>query len=196
MASPLVLLMLGYISLKFSEHQLGSYGLPWSLDLVFIGSAYFLIGHKMSIFLMNFKQSFIWFFVATATFCLVHYLFDETIDLNLRKYDDFLICTVQALSSIYLIFVVSKFLSLSTICNKVLAYIGNGSLFILIFHWPFQQKSFVFFNAHWPDQTTLEINAFLSFMIGIIFPLLIWELVKSNYYLSNLLLPRKFTARV
>ena len=126
----------------------------------------------------------------------MHYLFDETIDLNLRKYGDFLICTVQALSSIYLIFVVSKFLSLSSICNKVLAYIGNGSLFILIFHWPFQQKSFAFFNAHWPDKTSLEINALLCFMIGIIFPLLIWEVVKSNYHLTNLMLPRKLTAGV
>ena len=87
----LVLFILGYTSLKFSEHQLGTYGLPWSLDLVFIGSAYFLIGHKMSIYLTNFKQSFIWFFVATATFCLTHYFFDETIDLNLRWYGDFLI---------------------------------------------------------------------------------------------------------
>ncbi|WP_045751379.1 acyltransferase family protein [Candidatus Methylopumilus turicensis] len=192
----LVLFILGYTSLKFSEHQLGTYGLPWSLDLVFIGSAYFLIGHKMSIYLTNFKQSFIWFFVATATFCLTHYFFDETIDLNLRWYGDFLICTVQALSSIYLIFVLSKFLSLSNICNKVLAYIGNGSLFILIFHWPFQQKSFAFFNAHWAEKTSLEINSLLSFTIGIIFPLLIWEVVKRNYHLSNLMLQRKLTARV
>ncbi len=145
---------------------------------------------------MDFHGVKIWFFVATATFCLIHYFFDETIDLNLRWYGDFLICTVQALSSIYLIFVLSKFLSLSTICNKVLAYIGNGSLFILIFHWPFQQKSFTFFNAHWAEKTSLEINSLLSFTIGIIFPLLIWEVVKRNYHLSNLMLQRKLTARV
>ena len=90
----------------------------------------------------------------------------------------------------------SKFLSLSNICNKVLLPIGNGSLFILIFHWPFQQKSFAFFNAHWAEKTSLEINSLLSFTIGIIFPLLIWEVVKRNYHLSNLMLQRKLTARV
>ena len=38
----LVLFMLGYISLKFSKHQLGTYGLPWSLDLVFFSNSNFM----------------------------------------------------------------------------------------------------------------------------------------------------------
>lgn len=158
--------------------------------MVFIGAAYFAMGHVVASFVINFKPNVIWSLIAAITFCLLHCFFDETIDLNLRLYGNFLICTLQAVSAIYLVLTLSNLLTSYSVLKRLFSYLGNGSLFILIFHWPFQLKSFGFLQSHFPHDS-IAINGVLSFLCGIIFPLLIWEITKRQHWMSVLLLHRK-----
>lgn len=174
-----VLFLIGFILLKFQATLIngvagGGFGnnripeLPWSIDLVFIGAAYFAMGHVVASFVINFKPNVIWSLITAITFCLLHFFFDETIDLNLRLYGNFLICTLQAFSAIYLVLTLSNLLISYSALKRLFSYLGNGSLFILIFHWPFQLKSFGFLQSHFPHDS-IVINGALSFYTGLFF---------------------------
>jgi len=199
LVSASVLLLIGYLALKFQATMVNESGvlgkneipeLPWSMDLLFIGSAYFILGHVLAEYVINFKPKSVWSLIAAFIFGSLHYFFDDTVDLNLRVYGNLLICTLQAISAIYIVLVLSKFLDTFEKIRRLFCYIGSGSLFILIFHWPVQRKLFDVLQSISDHQDTIAINGAVAFLCGIMVPLMIWEMTKRLHWMSAILLPK------
>jgi len=161
--------------------------LPWSLDLVPISAAFLLLGYgcRDRVAAMRFEAPA--FALAAIAFAALHGLFDETIDLNIRLYGHPLVATAQALLGIYLCLSAAAWLARFALAKRVLAYIGSGTLFILIFHIFFQWKVF---NVLSPLVEPPWVAALCGLAAGVALPLLMWELVKRSRGLSALMLPR------
>lgn len=161
-------------------------GLPWSLDLTFFSTACMLAGFLLRKTVMAMHLSPLGLLVATLAFALLHGYFDETIDLNLRAYGDPLICTLQAALGIYIVLCASSLLQRYAAFRHSLSYIGSASLFILLFHYTAQGRTFLVLS-HISDNRYLLGAASLA--AGLLLPLLILELVRRQRHLSALLLP-------
>ncbi len=168
-------------------------GLPFSIDIVFIGAFFFLLGFLLKQEVIEFKIQAKYFLFFLVLFGLCQYCFNYRIDLYVRKYDNLIISTLEAFSGIYIVLCVSSLISKYQLITKIFAYIGSGSLFILIFHFIFQNQAAKFFGIHYHTNYFTE---FCAFIIGFTIPLLLWELVKINDYLSLLFLPLKSNKKV
>ncbi|NET73640.1 MAG: acyltransferase family protein, partial [Sphaerospermopsis sp. SIO1G2] len=163
-------------------------GLPFSTDILFFGSFFFLLGFLCKSQVVSLKFQPIYFIFSLLIFGFCHYRYNYTIDLNFRKYDNLVISTVEAILGIYLVLSISSWLSKFNQIKNILAYIGTGSLFLLLFHYIVQREVYLFLQAHLRFK---YLNLTLAFITGTSIPLLGWELVKRNKYLSLLFLPLK-----
>ena len=196
-AVALALLGTGYFVMKFlAANDLPVFGhpikagtgLPWSIDLIPATSPFLLLGFCLRNRVRTFAFWLPGFLSATAIFSGLHLCFNETIDFNQRLYGEFFIATAQALSGIYLTLSLAAILEKSAPCRNILAYIGAGSLFILIFHFYIQKDSFDFLSVIMPG---LYPAASTSFFLACALPLLIREAVRRNALLRILLFPAK-----
>lgn len=162
-------------------------GLPWSLDLLPISIAWILAGHLLSKQVQTLQVSWIYSLLALALFVCLHLFFDEVIDLNLRVYGVPWISTLQAVAGIYLTLVAAMLLQRLGKWAEPLAYIGSGSLFILLFHAFVQGKAF---NVVFRVSPTLLLPGVISLIAAVVLPLIFWELTKRSSVLSALLLPQ------
>ena len=163
-------------------------GLPWSLDLVPITMAFMLVGYLLGKPVQTLRFQAGLFAVALAVFAGLHYRFDEAMDLNLRAYGDPLISTLQAAAGIYLTLSLAALAQRFAQLRQVLAYVGSGSLFILMFHGYLQGRAF---GALGKFSDNLYLNGALSLVAGVVLPVLLWELVKRQKLLASLLLPQR-----
>jgi len=163
-------------------------GLPFSIDIIFISGFFFLLGFLLKQEVLDFKIQAKYFLFRLVLFCFCHYYFNYTIDFNFRRYDNLIISSLEAISGIYIVLFLSRLISEYKVIKEIFAYIGSGSLFILIFHKLFQNRASSFFTNHYDTNYFTE---FCAFIIGSIIPLLLWELVKRNDYLSLFFLPLK-----
>ena len=201
--SGLVLLLgvFGIFILRYSEAiSLGSLevvagrnipliGLPFSADLIFISSAYMLLGYIFSEALKNFSFNFIYLTLAVLAFSLCHIFFDETINLNFRLYGNPFVSTIQAIGGIYMVLCLSTLLSKFLVLKNFLSYIGAGSLFVLIFHGILQGKATSRLQYYFPEY--LYLDAVLGLIVAVAFSLLIWEVVKRVPFFSYFMLEKK-----
>ena len=83
----------------------------------------------------------LWVLLGTGgVLILLTLLFKQTIDFNTRLFESFPINTTEAILGILFALAVSKQIELRTTrLSSVLIYIGQASLFILIFHVPIQE---------------------------------------------------------
>lgn len=168
------------------------HGLAWSLDLVPVTSAFLAMGYLSGDALKTFEFKPRFFLLALFAFSILHYLFNETIDLNMRAYGSFFICTAQACLGIYLCLSAAAALVRFRRARQILSYVGSGSLFILIFHWVFQAYTF---EALMNRSGNLFLACAVGFAAGILLPLALFEISKKNYWLSIMLLPKKLIHR-
>ena len=155
--------------------------MPISMAFILFG---FLLREQTK--LMNFRLSSL--VISTIAFTALHYYFNETMDLNRRIYGNPLISSLQAVIGIYIILSISSFLQRFTTLRRLLAYIGSGSLFILIFHSVIQEVAFLKLSRISHNN---YINVMVSLFIGVSLPLVILEITKRQRYLAVLLLPWK-----
>jgi len=164
-------------------------GLPWSLDLLPVTSAFLIAGRLSArrIATMDFQLPL--FLVALAVFAGLHVQFDETIDFNRRLYGNFFVSSLQAAAGICLCLSLSALFARFESCRKTLAYIGSGTLFILIGHGFVQGQVTAALSPLLPSPWLVA-----PFAVGIAaaLPLLAWEVVKRQRVLAALLLPLKF----
>ena len=116
-------------------------GLPYSLDLIFIGCFFFLLGREVKC--LDYQKWIQNRFLLLASFfaLLALNLFtDARLDLFLRTFDSLWINTAEAILGIFFILALS--IQIELWCPKLtaaLAYLGRLSLYILIFHWYVQE---------------------------------------------------------
>ena len=162
--------------------------LPFSLDLVGISAGFMLMGYLMRYRVRSMKYDPFLFFVVLSIFAALHYLFDESMDLNKRYYGSWLIVTVQALSGIYIVVSLSELIARISFLRRALAYIGSSSLFLLMFHNLFQYNIFNFLDR---VSGMTNVSALVALAAGVLFPLVLVEIAKRQRVLSALLLPMK-----
>lgn len=162
-------------------------GLPFSIDILCLTAFYFLCGFTMREKINNINNNGLLLFIATAAFSLLHYFFNYTIQFDHRIYDDLLVCTAEALCGIYITLAASRIIFRNDVLSRALAYIGSGSIFILIFHLIIQHSLELYFSK----VVGRYVASFVAILVSVCVPLLLGEIVKRNYYLSILLLPLK-----
>ncbi|MDB5816037.1 MAG: Acyltransferase 3 [Rhodocyclales bacterium] len=169
-------------------------GLPWSIDIAPITLAFFLAGLYFRAECFDFHPTPLLVVLATGIFAVCHSVFSEYMDLNLRHYGQALVSTLQAATGIYLTLTIASTLKkLPTVAN-ILAFVGRGSLFILIFHFFFQNKTARMFENL--TGVSRQASYLVAFLPGVVGPLFIMEIVKRVPWLALLLLPnRKNRAR-
>lgn len=168
-----LLITLGLLILGVAGLHPGDW--PWSIDLLPISVAFILLGYSSSQYAKSMAFCAPHFLAALLLFSALHVVSNNTIDLNLRLYDDFLITTAQALLGIYLSLGFSSLIGRNQAINKAMSYIGSGTLYILILHSYFQGKIFSLFQP-WSETPWIACGA--SLVGGVVFPLLIWEFSK------------------
>jgi fucose 4-O-acetylase-like acetyltransferase len=164
-------------------------GLPFSIDLIFISAAYFIFGKITSDSVKNYKFDLSYLIFALILFTSCHYFFNESMDLNSRIYGNPILSSLQAISGIYLIVVLSESVKNIKAIAVVLSYIGSGSIFVLIFHGILQAKAISKYQSIFPNSGL--IGGLFGLLAGIACSLLIWEIVKRVPIASAFLLPRR-----
>lgn len=164
-------------------------GLPFSADLVFVTSFYFLLGFVLRDSAGKFTFRAVPFWLVVGAFVALHWAFDYSINFNMRRYDHLLFSTAAALAGIYLVLSVSVLFARLAGLSRLFAYIGSMSLYVLIFHGFIQSASFRLFErlfGHHP-----YFNSVPAYAVAIVVPLLLGELIKRSNYLSLLYRPLK-----
>lgn len=179
---------LGINSLLFGNdpHLLG---LPFNLDILLVTTPIFLAGYMLSKQLLDFKLNYVLFFSSLMIFVLLHYQFDYTLALHARRYDQFIICTLQMICGIYLVFGLSELITKVEFLRKIMAYLGGASLFILIFHFYPQHKLTGIFQYYFPQQKLLV--AIASMVASIILSVFLYEITMRVDALKKLFLLNK-----
>ncbi|WP_462380835.1 acyltransferase family protein [Pseudomonas sp. Marseille-QA0892] len=166
----------------------GAPGLPLSVDLVPVTLGFFLVGYYMREAVQNFQGSRRVLLLSIAVFVGGHALGDHSMDLNKRFYGNALETTAIAFAGIYLSLALSHRLAQRPgIATRVLAFLGEASLLILIFHSLFQSKSHHVMVTHLSIEPALAAPA--SFAIGLLAPLVIHLAVQRIRPLGWLYLP-------
>lgn len=164
-------------------------GLPFSADILFMTSFYFLLGNFLTSKVKFFRIHVGWAIVAALAMLAFQLRFQYTIDFNLRHYDNLLLTTVQALCGIYLMLCACMVLSRVPKVGDTLRYLGSASLFILLFHLSILHVILPLFER---DIHSSVINLVLSMPVAMGLSAILWELCKRSSFLSKLLLPRKW----
>jgi len=151
------------------------YGLPFNLDLVFLSGFFYIIGREIRYAMSEKTFGNFWVFLGTGGgLILLTSLFTQRIDFNTRVFESFPINTTEAILGILFALAVSKQIELRTTrLASALKYIGQASLFILIFHVPIQE--------YWAPKlllvTGMQIFSILSaFVISILICLGIYRM--------------------
>ncbi len=164
-------------------------GLPLSLDLLPITLALFLVGYAARNLLLTFKPSLLVCTAALLVFCLCHLFWDETIDLNRRLYGNPLLSTIQVGTGIYLLMALACLLGTRPWIARVMAYVGEASLVILVFH------SFIQIKTYYLVSTGLGIEGFVpalvAFLLASAIPILLFHLFQRVPLLAMFYLPFK-----
>lgn len=164
-------------------------GLPLSADLLLITSAFFLSGHYLSEKVFEFVPTWKNIVFPGLMFIFLHTSYDATLDLNVRRYDDMLISTLQAALGIYLVICCAKMTSVLSFGGRSLAYIGSGSLFVLLFHTFIQGRLFSLLDHG--GMGTRYIGAIIAFCGSVAGSLLVWEIIKKSRFLTIIFLPAR-----
>lgn len=182
------------LPLTFYGMPVSEIGLPLGIDLIGITTFYYMVGYVFRKKIDGLKFSAWRMMLALCGFLLIHWLTNDTIDLNRRRYDDLFICTASALCAIYLVFSISEIASRYRVATRYLAYLGRGSLFILIFHFAMQNVAYNILFYH--GKTGHGWASFGSFFVGVAGPLVMLELVRRHRVLRTLWMPRAFERRL
>jgi fucose 4-O-acetylase-like acetyltransferase len=161
------------ISLLGKEYEL--FGLPFSLDLVFLSGFFYVLGSELR--QITTEKTFDNYFLLMGTGIAVfgtNYFIESPIDLNTRTYNSFFINTIEAIVGILFALALSRQIELRT--NKLaslMKYFGRISLIILIFHVPIQD--------FWGQKVlavtdNLPLSIWIGFIMGVGGSVLIHEL--------------------
>jgi polysaccharide biosynthesis protein PslL len=162
-------------------------GLPFNLDIILVTLPIFLAGHLLSDSCLTFKPQWLIVTLMLIVFITLHYLFDETLELNGRQFGNFIVCTAQIISGTYLIFTLGFLLQFVAMVSKVLQYLGGATLYLLIFHFVPQHIVTGSLQFHFPEY--LLTCAIIGMLTSILFSLALWEITSRVPVLKRLMLP-------
>ncbi|HNQ96298.1 MAG TPA: hypothetical protein PKH47_16640, partial [Anaerolineales bacterium] len=161
------------VSLLGNDYEL--FGLPFSLDLVFLSGFFYILGSELKQLTTEktFDNSFLLIGAGIALFAM-NYFIESPIDFNTRLYSSFFINTIEAIVGILFVLALSRQIELRTgWLARLMKYFGQASLIILIFHVPIQD--------FWGQKVlavtdNLPLSIWIGFFMGVGGSVLIHEL--------------------
>jgi fucose 4-O-acetylase-like acetyltransferase len=177
----LFLLLIGsYIIKTFFELNIHFFGpmklftgLPFSLDLVFFSSFYFILGYTIKKHVINFKANYFIFLIGCMFIYISVFHFDAYINLNQRIIDNPLFAIPSSLIGIYCALTISQIISNLRHLNRAFLILGVNSLFILIFH------AFIFMHINAIPLLIFK-NIFIAFLMSLIIPIIFGVLISKS----------------
>lgn len=162
-------------------------GLPFSLDMLPFSAACLLLGYlcRRQLQEMQFQPRYL--MAATVIFIASHLLFSYPTDLNARVYGHWLLTPLRALSGIYIVLELSALIAKHKLAAPALAYLGQASLFILIFHAAVEWSAFGRLVTLFPKYK--YAIGVLTCIGGVALPLILLEISQRISIMSRLLLP-------
>ncbi|WP_242175634.1 MULTISPECIES: acyltransferase family protein [unclassified Pseudomonas] len=161
-------------------------GLPFSLDITLISSTYFIAGYLLRDWLRTHAGSWLTLLVSVVLFAVVFIPTWATMDLAQRRYDSWLWTSLLAVIGVYACWALAQVLMVSTLLTRVMTYIGQSTLILLIFHGEIQHKSVDLMER-------LGVHPFLAACVGLVIavvvPLLIGEVIKRVAFLRFFYFP-------
>ncbi|MDO4234847.1 MULTISPECIES: acyltransferase family protein [Pseudomonas] len=161
-------------------------GLPFSLDVTLISSTYFIYGYLLRDWLRRHESSLLTLLIAVALFAVVFLYSHDTMDLAQRRYDHWLWTSLLAVIGVYLCWALARVLMVSTLLTRMMTYIGQSTLIVLIFHGEIQHKTFDLMER-------LGLHPFLAacvgFVVAVVVSLLIGEVIKRVAFLRFFYFP-------
>lgn len=155
------------------EYEL--FGLPFSLDLVFLSGFFFILGNEIR--QVSSEKTFTPTLLLIGTgvgLLLLNFFFSYSTDIAKRVYESFAVNTLEAILGILFILALSRQVELHTQWLAApLKYIGNITLIILLFHVPIQ--------GFWGDKITaltsnFPLSILVGFIMGVLGPIVIYEI--------------------
>jgi fucose 4-O-acetylase-like acetyltransferase len=156
------------------------YGLPFSLDLLFLSGFFYILGGEIRRVDMGRVFASPFFLAVTGlSVVLLNFLFYFHIDFNTRVYESFVMNTVQAVIGILFVLALSYQIARRTqTLAAFFTYFGQISMTLLIFHVPIQDFWAQKILAVTSDQ---PLSIWCGFFAGVAGSVLIHELfVKAN----------------
>jgi fucose 4-O-acetylase-like acetyltransferase len=161
------------ISILGNDYEL--FGLPFSLDLVFLSGFFFILGSEVRQVANEsvFGNYFLLAGTGIAVFGLTYFI-DSPVDFNTRLFSSLLINTTEAVIGILFVLALSRQIELHTTrLASLMKYFGRASLIILIFHVPIQD----FWGQKVLASTdNLPLSIWIGFVMGVGGSVLIHEL--------------------
>ena len=165
------------------------HGLPFDMDIILVTLPFFLFGALSAKKMQYFQFNIVYTALALVIFIGLHYNYNYSIALHLRQYDDFIVSTLQIITGVYLVLSISSLCAKYQILSKVLSYLGQASLFILIFHYPIQR--FIIFNMQYHLPQFKPEVALAAMVISIVCSVMLWQITQNYNLLKTIFLPKK-----
>ncbi len=158
-------------------------GLPFSFDLIFLTSAFFVAGIFLRQIIADFRPSTVMFIGAFISLLAIITLTDARLGLNSRILVAPPAVFVGAVCGIYVVLSISIYLRQIDYIGDVFISLGQASLYILIFH---AFVGGVVYNYLSPvvEEGQMLTLAIVSFISSVTMPLAIKQFVIRNRYLS------------
>jgi len=155
-------------------------GLPFSLDLVLLSGFFFILGSEIRQATSERIFENVYLLMGAGIVMVLTNLFlSPLVNFNTRMYESYWINTIEAIAGILFVLTLSRQIELRTQrLASLLTYLGQISLFILIFHFPIQDG--------WRNKVfSMTNNELLSIGVGFVMSVagsaLIYELfIKTN----------------
>ncbi len=178
-----------YIDVTMLNKTIELPGLPFSLDIILVSSAFFIAGKTVRDKVVNFTPNDVLTVFSFLGFLSVAVFSDAYIDLNKRVLINPGFAMIGSMCGIYIVIRVACFINNIDGLKKPFLAMGNGSLFILIFH------ASIYDNIYDSLVNYIEIDELVIFLSVVAFfasvtlPLLIKWLALRNDVIALLYLP-------
>lgn len=179
------------VKININTQSLSLPGLPFSLDIVLITSAYFILGVALKEKVTGFRPCVVALLSSLILFLYVSQYTNAHIDFNKRIYDNPLYSTLGALGGIYIVITIAYFMSKVNWFSYLPILLGKSSIYILIFHIPIGTITFKYLSNGVNESNILFYFSLISFLFSLVFPMLIKKMVESSDILSLAFLPFK-----
>ncbi|EDP60791.1 acyltransferase family protein [Vibrio sp. AND4] len=164
-------------------------GLPYSLDLLLVTSAFFIAGYQLKTVVCAFKPSLPLAIACVLVFSFVIYFTDAHIDFNYRKFVAPSAALLAATAGIYLVLAFSWWIVHFKLGVGVLRTLGSASLYILLFHYWIDHALYDLGKGRFYNN--LLVLSCITFMASLALPLVIKWGAERNNLLALYFLPFK-----
>ena len=165
------------------------HGLPFDIDIILVTLPFFMFGALCAKKMQYFQLNIVYTALSLVIFIGLHYSYNYSIAFHLRQYDHFMVSTLQIITGIYLVISIASLCTKYKILSKVLSYLGQASLFILIFHYPIQR--FIIFNMQYHLPQFKPQVALAAMVISIVCSVILWQVTQNFSWLKMIFLPKK-----